>query len=186
MRIEQAQAEQRIWDTIRAFKAPFTRALLADRCKQPDRAIDRFLRALRNGGYLTQADAPDGSTTWRLERDVGQEAPQLTVSGQPAEQRYGAEQMWRVMRANKKDGFAAADLGAHATEPLSPTEVRNYINILLSCGYLKVIQKSAPRSGRVARYRLIKDTGPIPPRLQNVRQLYDPNTDQAVLPGGPA
>lgn len=186
MRFEQVRAEQAIWEAIRGFKEPFSHDQLQNRCRKEEKAIGRFLRALRAAGYLVQIDTDDGGVHYKLEKDVGHEAPRLTLTGKPAEQRYGAEQMWRVMRARRQDGFAVADLVAHAGFPITTTEARNYIQMLLSCGYLKVIQKSSPRCGRVARYKLVKDTGPQPPVLQNIRQLYDPNTGKAVLPGGQA
>lgn len=186
MRLEQILAEQAIWEAIRGFKEPFSIDQLQARCTGHEKAIGRFLRALRTAGHLLQIDKADGSIRYHLVKDVGHDAPRLTLTGKPAEQRYGAEQMWRVMRARRQDGFAVADLVAHAGFPITTTEARNYIQMLLSCGYLKVIQKSSPRCGRVARYKLVKDTGPKPPVLQNIRQLYDPNTGKAVLPGGQA
>lgn len=77
--------------------------------------------------------------------------------------------------------FSAADLAAHSTTAditVTENHAKVYCSRLLAAGYLRVVQKAAPPT-RAAIYRLIRNTGPKPPQLQRVQQVFDPNTGQA-------
>lgn len=92
--------------------------------------------------------------------------------------------MWTAMRGLKT--FQPMDVAAHAsTEVTSVTEAdaAEYCRLLTRAGYLKPVRKAVPgRSSAV--YRLIKDTGPKPPRERRVRAVYDDNLQSfAHIPG---
>ena len=98
--------------------------------------------------------------------------------------RSPAQNMWTAMRQMKS--FNPRDLAAHATT--QETEVtleaaQDYCRALLGAGYLAVARKAIP--GKVpAIYRLVRDTGPRPPREKRVRALIDDNTEQTIVIGG--
>jgi hypothetical protein len=90
------------------------------------------------------------------------------------------------MAIASRPAVRAWDLAVHSTT--TETEVgenhaRVYCSHLLAAGYLKVVQKAAPPK-RAAIYRLVRDTGPVPPKTQRVQQVYDPNTGQVHSTGG--
>lgn len=47
---------------------------------------------------------------------------------------------------------------------------------------LRVVQKASPGHGRKAIYRLIRNTGPLPPQIQRVKHVFDPNTREVHMP----
>ncbi|WP_323036224.1 hypothetical protein [Pararhodobacter sp.] len=84
--------------------------------------------------------------------------------------------MWLAMR--KLGGaFTPTDIAAHATTEavsVSREDAQAFCQMLVRAGYLRVQRKAAPPR-REAVYRLIKNTGPMPPRERRVRAIWDPN-----------
>ena len=73
----------------------------------------------------------------------------------------------------------------HANTPNVPVtrdEAQDYCRFLASAGYLKVIRKATPTL--TPRYKLIKNTGPLPPRERRVRAVYDDNLEQFTYVAG--
>jgi hypothetical protein len=92
--------------------------------------------------------------------------------------------LWRAMRMLQ--GFSPVDLAAHAATPtvaVSPEDAAAYCQTLTRAGYLRVVRKAAPPL-RPAIYRLVRNTGPLPPVLRRVRAVIDGNTGQIVHVGG--
>lgn len=94
--------------------------------------------------------------------------------------------IWRSMRMLRE--FSALDLAAHSTTPnvsVSADDAERFCQPLLRAGYLRVIKKPGARlGGGGAVYRLIRNTGPLPPKEQRVRAIYDENLDQFVVARG--
>lgn len=93
----------------------------------------------------------------------------------PAVRGTVVQNTWNSMRGLKT--FTPTDLAAHSTTPtvaVSSTAARSYCQALLRAGYLKVIRTAIP-GRREAIYRLIKNTGPRPPRERRVRAVWDEN-----------
>lgn len=101
-----------------------------------------------------------------------------------AKSRSPAENMWTAMRQMKS--FSPRELAVHAaTEETEVTleAAQDYCRALLGAGYLTVARKAVP--GKVpAIYRLIRNTGPRPPREKRVRAMIDDNTEQTIVIGG--
>lgn len=141
-----------------------------------------YLLSLVAAGYLAPTSEAE---VWRFARDGGAHAPRVRRDGSPVTQGAGTMNIWRSMRMLKK--FSALDLAAHAnTETVKVTEAtaQAYCVMLLSTGFLTVVQKAAPVEGRRAIYRLIRDDGPKPPMIQRVKQVYDPNTGKVYQKAG--
>ncbi len=88
--------------------------------------------------------------------------------------------MWRTIRMVKQ--FTPRDLALQSsTEEVGVTEAtaRTYCTMLLKAKYLRVIQKAVPGK-RQAIYLFVRDTGPLPPQIQRVKQVYDPNINEVV------
>ena len=91
--------------------------------------------------------------------------------------------MWRAARMLGE--FSARDIAAHSCTELvavSEADAGAYCSALLAAGYLRVTQKAIPER-RVARYRLIRNTGALPPRVRRVKALVDPNLKDAIMIG---
>lgn len=82
--------------------------------------------------------------------------------------------MWLAMR--HLPSFTFRDICMHATTDkisVSETEAREYCMALSKAGYLRVEAKANGKS--LARYRLIRNTGPTPPELCRVQAVFDRN-----------
>lgn len=96
------------------------------------------------------------------------------------------DNLWTAMRGLKS--FRPSDLAAHATTDTvlaTPDMAQAYCRALLAAGYLSVAVKAIP-GRREAIYRLVRDTGPRPPRERRVRAIMDPNLDEVIVIGGGA
>lgn len=94
------------------------------------------------------------------------------------------ENMWRTMRMLRS--FTKTELRTHSDVPDVPVAVadaNSFCNMLLRGGYLRIERKATPGK-REARYRLIKDTGPRPPKEKRVRAVWDENTKEFVHVAG--
>ncbi|ALF02080.1 MULTISPECIES: hypothetical protein [Salipiger] len=89
--------------------------------------------------------------------------------------------MWRAMR--RLGSFTPTDLAAHSNAggvEVSIEKARAYCRQLLGAQYLKVRVTAIPGK-REARYSLIRDTGPLPPRTTRMTGVLDPN-EQSFVP----
>lgn len=95
--------------------------------------------------------------------------------------------MWRSMRMMAE--FSPTDIAAHSCTdetPVTEADAAAYCRTLVVAGYLRVVRKAIPGQ-RTATYRLIRNTGPRPPRERRVRAVYDDNLGQFThVNGGPA
>lgn len=94
-------------------------------------------------------------------------------SGTRVQSKHG--NMWTVIRQLKM--FQPLDIAVHATAgaiDVSEEDARGYCQQLVNAGYLKVERKARPGL-RPAIYRLIRNTGPMPPRERRIRAIYDDN-----------
>ena len=165
---------QEIWTAIRAFGPgrAFTLVELVDASHANRKTAQDYLRCLGPGGIV---ETREGGS-YALITDAGYHAPRLNRSGQPVTQGAGTENMWRSMRMLTQ--FSWQDIAAHSTTPsvtVSSDSAKTYCGMLLKCGYLRVIPKADTR-GRLAIYRLVRNSGPLPPMIQRVKRVYDPNT----------
>ncbi len=97
------------------------------------------------------------------------------MTRKPVTQGTGTENMWRSMRMMGQ--FTPLDIAVHSTtDTVSVTEAtaRGYCSMLLKAGYLGVVRKAVPGKWP-ATYRFVRDTGPLPPQIQRVKQVFDPN-----------
>jgi len=86
-----------------------------------------------------------------------------------------AGNMWRAMRGLRV--FTPTDIAAHSNTPtchVALPAAQEYCQMLARAGYLKVERKAVP-GRREAAYRLMRNTGPLPPRERRVRAVYDDN-----------
>jgi len=89
--------------------------------------------------------------------------------------------LWTAMRGLRS--FTPTDLAAHsstASVPVKLEAAQGYCQALLKAGYIKVERTAVP-GRREAIYRLIRNTGPRPPRERRVRAVWDDNIGELVL-----
>jgi len=187
------QTRETIWAEIRKTKGrPFSFREIWEVTTCSRDTVREYITALVAAGYvqkLSPLDTP--ATPYKLVKDNGIEAPRVRRDGTEITQGRGREQMWRTMRILTE--FSPKDLAIHAATdnmPISEVDAKNYVYHLHKAGYLAMIATGKPGSvhtaGSQARYRFLssKYTGPKPPMVQRVKQVYDPNTGKVVWSGG--
>jgi len=105
----------------------------------------------------------------------------------PSEGRTAEDNMWTSMR--KLRSFTPVEIAAHSTtDTVSVTrdQAALYCRALLGADYLTVTRKAAPMMKREPIYRLVDETGPLPPVITRVRAVRDPNTGRIIVLGDTA
>jgi hypothetical protein len=139
---------------------------LQQACKISYDAAVRCIRGWQRQGLI----APAGLGKSR--RKLWAVRPGATLPPPPENRQTPAWNMWKAMRGLR--AFAPIDIAAHAcTARVAVTEAdaERYCRQLARAGYLRAVRQD----GRAA-YRLIRDTGPRPPRPCRVAAVWDPNS----------
>ncbi len=170
-------------DAAWALAQRLGRFTYADISAQLHISMDRASEIVRDwvrAGAVARFEAPRGRQL--VHEIVPGRAPQMT--GGPGSVPLN---LWTAMRGLKS--FTPTDLAAHATTDtvqVGLAAAQAYCQALLRGGYLKVERKASPPQ-REAIYRLIRNTGPLPPRERRVRAVFDENLGQIVhVEGGAA
>ena len=196
------EGRQVIWGAIRQLRS-FTVTKLEDTTRINEGTIRTYVRGLERAGYVRKVDQVCVRAThipgsfkaaaYELIKDCGVDAPRVTVSGKEVTQGRAREQMWRTMRVLRD--FTWRDLAVQASteeQLVDPKDARDYIKHLHAAGYLVCMRPAKPGNkpgtGTLAQYRLLasKYTGPQPPMVQRVKQVFDPNLGRVVWKGGEA
>lgn len=177
---------QALWEATLGFaERAFTITDLQTATDMDRRTIASYLQCLVAGGYGDRALGDDGAWWYRLTRDpLPRHAPRLNRAGQPVTQGAGVENMWRSMRMLGQ--FSPRDIAAHScTDAVSVTEAtaNSYCSTLFRAGFLRVVRKAVPGRAQ-AIYRLVRNSGPLPPQIQRAPQVFDPNTGAVHALGG--
>ncbi len=180
---------QRVWELIRATRGqPFERLEVIP--GDVDTGTARtYLQGLEKAGYLAPAgDRPGAHAAARvrryvLARDAGVEAPRVRKDGTLVTMGFAQEQMWRTLRMLKGD-TNARELAAHASTvaiPVQEAAAGDYLRNLHLAGYMDCTKPGkAGAHASQARYRLISNTGPLPPMICRADAIYDPNLGKTV------
>lgn len=176
---EQPDPRQLMWDAMRACETGpwFTITDIQKVTGQNKETIRTYLKCLCAGDCAERREVEPGVVDYRLLGAPGEAAPRLRKNGSAVDQGGGSETMWRSMRMMPE--FSPRDLAAHSTTPdvgVSESTAKTYCSVLLAAGYLRVVRPA--KRGRLAVYRLIRNSGPKPPMIQRVKRVYDPNTSE--------
>ena len=182
MRDEKDILQQVAWSAAGRL-VEFDRKALAEAAQIGVDTAGTWIRRWVRAGTI-EALGKQGGTTERYR--VTGETRSVLAPG-PAKQTPQGN-MWRAMRAFRAP-FTAVDIAAHSSTDVlevSLEAARAFCQMLVRSGYLRVLRTAVPGK-REAIYRLIRDTGPRPPRERRVRAIWDPNLDAFThLPNGGA
>lgn len=174
---------QDIWLAIKAAPAGITAGEIARLTGMNSSPVIRYLKALTAAGHLEFTAAPAGQAGWwRLTNDTGHHAPRVRADGSRVTQGEITRQLWRAMFMQREFDFS--DLLHNSSIPIAEATAKDYCKRLLAAGYLQVLVKADPHKSRAARYRLIRNKGPLAPQVQRVRQVYDPNDGAVYMAEG--
>lgn len=185
------QGREAMWAAVRnlAAKGDFSLLDIERITRINIKTITCFVQGLANGGYVERGpqhrDAETGGfqpRRYRLVTDCGVEPPRVNRKGKPVLQGTAGEAMWQAMRILRS--FTPDELmhAASGGQRIGRDHARGYVKNLYHARYLRLVEKSTP--GRQARYALIPacNTGPLPPQVQRVKQVFDPNLGKVVWP----
>lgn len=174
-----------VWSEIRRLNI-FTAREIQENTDIHKKTITDYVKRLTAGGYIEEHASFQETGRYVLVRDAGIHPPRIRPNGQPVTQGQGTENMWRSMRMLGQ--FTPRDIMVHSTtDTVSVTEAtsKSYCSMLLKARYLRVVQKAVPGQ-RQATYKFIRNTGPLPPQIQRVKQVFDPNIREVTYYPGAA
>lgn len=153
----------------------FTRKEVLDHVGGPTSRRKNFLVTLRTKGLL-RLTRRVGTVTYLTVKDPSEMAVRAAEKRKTPE---GA--MWTSIRVMKHFTLADVVTSLCSTDnAVSEVQVQKYCSSLLAAGYLKVTLKARPAQKRPAQYMLIKDSGPLPPRVKRMQVVVDENSDKVV------
>lgn len=164
---------QRIWEVLRKWRNGITLSgLVGELPGTIHRDTTRsYVKALHTAGFLEL----DRAGVYKLVKDNGVEAPRVRKDGSVIVTGTGQENMWRVLR-NAGRPVSYIELAVFASTEhttVAPATARDYIANLLNAGYLNKL-------GDKVVLIPSKNTGPRPPMIQRIKQVYDPNIGKVV------
>lgn len=145
--------------------------------------IRDYLRRLVIGGYVVVAGEEPGQGTdrkrYRVEKPRA-DAPRLRRDGTELA-REAQWRLWTAMRGLRR-GFTIRELAftAGLDEPVRQTTAASYVKHLHQAGYLTVVGRASGPQQRT--YRLVRNTGPKPPRILRTKAVWDDNSLEIVGP----
>lgn len=186
-----------IWNAIRATKGKdghpnqhFTARTIRGETGATLATVREYLTGLHRSGYIEAVGKsyPDtgkiAANIYQLVRDNGIEPPKVRRDGTEITQGRAQENMWRTMRVLKN--FSAKDLAIQASTeeiPVAETAAKDYCSNLHKAGYLQLTSPGTPKAQARYYFPAKSYTGPKPPMVQRINQVYDPNTKKVVWKG---
>jgi hypothetical protein len=170
---------QRIWEKIRSYNG--VTFALADLIGDLPGTIHKdttriYVHSLVAAGYLETEQG-----FYLLVKDNGVEAPRVRKDGTEVTQGRTQENMWRTLRSlnHTVSYFELASMASTPDHPVSPAFARDYLANLHKAKYVNQIGK---------KYHLnpAMNTGPRPPMIQRISQIFDPNLGKVVWKQEPA
>lgn len=146
-------------------------------CAGSNNSINVYLDQLHADKVL-QACGRDGRMTLYTVHD-DQDIAEITARRRASPE--GA--IWRSMRILRE--FCPSDIEASlfgADTGIELKKIQTYCSLLVRAGYLRVLRKAG--KVRPARYRLVRDTGPLPPQEKRLPVVVDGNQDRIVFARG--
>lgn len=147
--------------------------------------IRSYVNGLERGCFIEKVSSSVESSNqnnWKLVRDIGIHAPRLDKNGNELPETKRT-QMWRSIRILGSFDIQTVVSSINPDTDIKYNDVKDYIKHLNKAGYL-VVTEPAKNSGTTAKYRLLPsmNTGPNPPVVQRIKQVFDPNLNKVTWP----
>jgi hypothetical protein len=143
--------------------------------------VGLYCRSLAKAGVLEvikRSPATGGPRPfYRIVKD-SLEAPRVRKDGSIVTQGRGRKNLWRSMKILPTFDLALL-VGTSRTEehPISWEEAETYLRCLEKAGYVRRLnRKDLP----AATFKLVRYTGPRPPMIQRIKQIWDPNLKKVM------
>lgn len=168
---------ERMWAAMKTL-VDFTPAQIEDRAHPVHvTTVLSYLEGLVKAGFVERVGECRRFTAqpFRVVRFAAV-TPQLDSNGKPIRPNLGVLAMWRAMKVRRT--FDASLVAADATQgtvACSIATAKAYLKHLGRAGYLAEVRKPH-NGGGLTVYRLVRDTGPLPPAITRAKVVYDRNT----------
>lgn len=152
------------------------RAHLLGRFSVTQLAADLHASEVRIRKFI-QAWIDDGKVAFIGQGPKRRKIYEVSAIRTPEEEPKGTPQtnMWRTMRKARIFSAVDVELMSRTGEvDVNSVMAKKYCRLLCNAGYLNAEVKAVPGKQQ-AVYRLIRDTGPIPPQPRRVRAVWDGN-----------
>lgn len=166
-----------LWELAKIHEE-FTAHDLAAAAKRSLEHVRQAIKDWVRWGYATAAGKRGNRDLFRVVEGKAGTPPATDPEGRVVTNLTPQQSMWFVIR--KSGVFSYRDVAMQAnTQDVSVTEdqARDYCQMLANAGYLRV-ERKADGKGRLALYRLMKNTGPRPPREKRIRAVWDDNKQE--------
>jgi len=151
---------------------------IAQNCSVGEVARLRAFRNLRRAGVVKEAGRDGKAWLWSV-FELGD------IQVRAAQKRSGKDgAIWAAMRT--LNVFCPEDIMtalAGGGLDITRSDIQSYCTTLVQSKYLSVLARAKPGTSS-ARYRLVKNTGPLPPVRKRMTVLVDPNEDRIVFAAG--
>lgn len=173
--LKKPRGQQAYWDIIRVLGANENKFTLPDvlaRIDDHSSSVRDYIKRLVKGKYLKKTHKGLAYRTpdkYILLKPVIV-APSVRHDGSEVPPTLNSE-LWLAMRMSKI--FDAQSLLEIVPNDGALTTVKSYVKALNKAGYLALVKKHTHL--QTAQYRLMKDTGPLAPQIQNCKMVWDAN-----------
>ena len=178
----------RIWNAMiksRLFTVPrLHKALRAGPRPVSLAFIEAYVQGLIKAGYVEVLAPADKGARGRFQAaDLGLTpkakgpAPMVGADGKLLQAPVINTAMWRAIRIRKVvDAAQVAQDASMYDITCSQATAKKYLQALAHAGYLVVAAQAGNTAGALQRYRLVRDTGPLPPAVTRTKCVLDRNT----------
>jgi hypothetical protein len=149
---------------------------------QAPETIRGYVKALTKANILEAIPKGEGFSArqyWKLIDDKGLIAPRVNAQGKLLPE-TAHQQMWRAIRILKTFTIDTLIASISTKTKVTVTNTQAYVSALYKAGYLTAAKPANPSQRTTYKLKPTKNTGPKPPRLYHVKNLYDPNLNQVV------
>ncbi|NDV27745.1 helix-turn-helix domain-containing protein [Desulfovibrio sp. JC010] len=170
------RGQEHYWKVMQQLdcEAGFTVDAVYRKCNGPKNQVRDYIGRLHKAGFLEVVRSEKEGIITRHYYTIAKRsrfAPKVRRDGtivSPTKR----EVMWRTIRMHKRVTRDDLVVWASLPEvPVKPNDAQDYLKHLTKAGYLR-------RNGKT--YTLIKNTGPLPPKIQRIKQVFDPNLNKVV------
>ncbi len=177
-RVPGLDSRDALWAAIRT-RETFTIPAIREVTRLGYDTVREYILGLEAAGYVARAGGGGsvGQAVLYLALRLPHEAPRVRSDGTPVTQGQGREQLWRTIPILKEFSPRELALASSIEEhTVSEAEAKHYCLYLHRAGYLARIT--------TGRYRHLpsRRSGPLPPQIQRIRQVWDPNLGAVVWP----
>lgn len=169
--------EQLIWDFIQK-EGTVTHKSISGHVEVTDYFRTNFISKLKRMGIVKVLGAKDGQKQFTILS--ADELRKRAKDNVPSE----AQIMWTTMRLLRNFDAAQVHLSTKQHAPhITLKRIQDYCKSLMRGGYFRVTVKAIPGK-RLAKYKLINDTGPLAPVIRRRSILVDTNLDRVAYVTG--